>query len=300
VSAFIAAFVLTNGALAPAQTAPWVSPAAVTLADRPGTGRTTSTGGSPCVAPPGELVVESGWRRQITADPGTVTLASGPLLFVRFGVAKRLELGVAPPARQSRLAAPTASLDTARGAADPVVALKYLVADTGTTQASAGLAYSPPNGTGEFTNGIPTYAASFNVGTALTSRLSVATSLVAATAAGADASGKTRSYVVFAPSFTLAYAIDSMDTVLVQDAFVSRQGPLLPSGSRGFIAVQRAIGSRLAIDVDYERNLAPLLGRRAEAVGFGFVWIAAPGRKGPALTGPRGFRDRGTSLASPR
>lgn len=278
-STFVAAVLLANGALARAQTVPCVSPAAVTLADRPGTGRTTSTGGSPCVALPGEFVVESGWRRQITAEPGTVTLASGPLLFVRLGVANRLEIGLAPPARQSRLATPTASLDTARGTADPVVALKYLVADTGTTQASAGLAYSPPNGTGEFTNGIPTYAASFNVGTALTSRLSLATSLVAATAAGADARGATRSYVVFAPSFTLAYALDSMDTVLVQDAIVSRQGPLLPSGSRGFVAVQRALGSRLAIDVDYERNLAPLLGRRAEAVGLGFVWIAAPGHR---------------------
>ena len=75
----------------------------------------------------------------------------------------------------------------------------------------------------------------------------------------------TRSFFVFAPSFTLAYALDPMDTVLVQDAFVSRQGPVLRSGSRGFVAVQRAIGNRVAIDVDYERNLAPLIGRRSSA-----------------------------------
>jgi hypothetical protein len=280
VLALAGAFVLANGGIARAQTPPCVSPAAVALADRPGTGRATSTGGSPCVALQGELVVESGWRRQITGDPGTATLSSGPLGFVRLGVAKRLELGVAPPAPQSRLATGRSSLDTARGTADMVFAAKYLVGDTGTTQASAGIAYSPPSGSGEFTNGIPTYAASFNVGTALTSRLSFATSLVASTAAGADASGATRSYFVFAPSFTLAYAIDPMDTVLVQDALVSRQGPALRSGSRGFIALQRAIGNRLAIDVDYERNLAPLTGGRSTAVGFGFVWIAAQGHRG--------------------
>jgi len=270
---------LLAGGVARAQSAPCVSPAAVSLADRPGTGRTTSTGGSPCVALPGELVVESGWRRQITTDPGALTLSSGPLGLIRIGIAKRLELGVALPAPQSRLAIGTAPLDTARGTADMVIAAKYLVADTGTTQASAGVAYSPPSGTGEFTNGIPTYAVSFNVGTALTSQLSLATSLVASTAAGPDASGATRSFFVFAPSFTLAYAIDAMDTVLVQDALVSRQGPVLRSGSRGFVAVQRAIGNRLAIDVDYERNLMPLVGRRSEAVGFGFVWIAAPGHR---------------------
>ena len=281
--ALVGAFVLTNGGIARAQTPPCVSPAAVSLADRPGTGRTTSTGGSPCVALPGELVVESGWRRQVTDDPGSLTLSSGPLGFARLGVAKRLEIGVAPPAPQSRLATGMASLDTARGTADLVIAAKYLVADTGATQASAGIAYSPPTGTGEFTNGIPTFAVSFNVGTALTSRLQLATSLVASTAAGTDTSGMTRSFFVFAPSFTLAYAIDPMDTVLVQDAFVSRQGAVLRSGSRGFIAVQRAIGNRLAIDVDYERNLAPLIGRRSSAIGFGFVWIAAPGHRGGTL-----------------
>ena len=273
------AFAAAAGAVARAQTAPCVSPAAVSLADRPGTGRTTSTGGSPCVALPGELVVESGWRRQVTSDPGAATLASGPLGFVRIGVAKRFEIGVAPPARQSRLATGAAAFDTARGTADLVVAAKYLVADTGTTQASAGVAYAPPTGTGEFTNGIPTYAVSFNVGSALTPRLSFATSLVASTAAGADASGTTRSFFVFAPSFTLAYAIDAMDTLLVQDAFVSRQGPVLRSGSRGFVALQRAVGNRLAIDVDYERNLVPLAGRRSAAVGAGVVWIAAPGHR---------------------
>lgn len=275
------AFVSASGgvARAQAQTPLCVSPAAVSLADRPGTGRTTSTGGSPCVASPGELVVESGWRRQTTDDPGASILASGPLVFVRLGVAKRLELGIAPPAPQSRLATGTPPVNTARGAADVVVAAKYLVADTGAVQASAGFAYSPPSGTGAFTNGIPTYAVSFNAGTALTSRLSLATSLVASTAAGADAGGATRPFFVFAPSFTLAYAIDSTDTVLVQDAFASRQGPVLRSGSRGFAAVQRALGHRLAIDVDYERNLAPLVGRRSQALGVGVVWIAAPGRR---------------------
>ncbi len=276
-----AAFAVCLAALAPshafAQSAPCVSPAAVTLADRPGTGRTTSVGGAPCVVVPGEVVFETGWRRQITDDPrGALTLASGPLTLIRAGVAKRLEIAVAPPAPQSRLATGTTPSNTARGSSDPVVALKYLVLDRTSTQASVGLAYSPPLGTGEFTNGLPTYALSFNAGTALSPRVSVATSLVASSAAGPDVRGATRSYFVFAPSFTLAYAIDGMDTLLLQDALVSRQGPVLPSGSRAFVAFQRALGMRVAVDIDYEQNLSPQLGTRARAVGFGIVWIAAP------------------------
>jgi hypothetical protein len=257
---------------------PCVMPIAVALADRPGTGRTTSSGGSPCVVVPGEVVVESGIRRQVTTQStGRTTLASGPLTFVRAGVAKRLELGFAPPAFQSRAASGVTALDTARGVTDVVLAAKYLVLDTGSAQASLGAAYSAPTGTGEFTAGAPTYSVSANVGVALTPKLSFATSQVVGTAVGPDANGFNRTFFVYAPSFTLAFALDNADTVLVQDAFTSRQGPVLPAGSRAFVALQRAIGNRLAIDLDYEVNLAPTVGH-ANAVGFGFVWIAAPGR----------------------
>ncbi|HEY0614769.1 MAG TPA: hypothetical protein VGC96_09020 [Candidatus Elarobacter sp.] len=279
-AALAGGLVLAASAPARAQSPPCVSPAAVTLADRPGTGRTTSTGGSACVAVPGELVIESGWRRQLTDAPaGSTALASGPLAFLRYGIAKRLEIGIAPPAAQSRLATGTTSSDTARGSSDPVFAAKYLIIDRGATQASVGAAYAPPWGSGEFTSGLPTYALALNVGTSLSPRVSLATSLVASTAAGAGESGATRSFFVFAPSVTLGYALDAMDTLLLQDAFVSRQGPLLPSGSRGVVALQRAIGPRLAADVEYERNFTPLLGTRAQAIGFGIVWIAAPGRR---------------------
>jgi len=54
----------------PPPSPPCSMPAAVSLADRPGTGRSTSSGGSPCVAVPGEIVVESGARRQITTQAG--------------------------------------------------------------------------------------------------------------------------------------------------------------------------------------------------------------------------------------
>ena len=62
------------------------------------------------------------------------------------------------------------------------------------------------------------------------------------------------------------------------DALVSRQGPLLPAGSRGYVALQRAVGNRLAVDVDYEVNLASTAGP-SHAVGISLVWIAKPGSR---------------------
>jgi hypothetical protein len=261
----------------PAPAPPCVMPVAVALADRPGTGRTTSSGGSPCVVAPGEIVIESGARRQITTQPGGFSiLASAPLTFVRAGVAQHWEIGIASPASQSRAAFGSAPVDTAHGMTDVTAAVKYLAVDRATTQISLGASYTPPTGSGEFTAGAPSYSISANAGVALTSKLSFATSQVFGTALGAGVTGLNRPFFVWSPSFTLAYALDNVDTVIVQDAAASRQGPVLPAGNRAIVALQRAVGSRLAIDVDYEANLAPTLGTAAHATGFGFVWIAVP------------------------
>lgn len=256
---------------------PCVMPGAVALADRPGTGRTTSTGGSPCVVAPYEIVVETGVRRQtMTSAIGRVTLTSGPLSFVRAGVAKRLELGIAPPVNQSRAVTGNAPVDTAHGQTDVVLAAKYLVLDGQNAQASLGASYAPPTGTGEFTAGAPTFSVSGNLGIAITPKLSFATSQVFGTAIGAGDNGLSRSFFVYAPSYTLAYALDGMTNVIAQAALVSRQGPALPSGNRTLIALQRAIGSRLAVDLDYETNVKPTLGAPQHAVGAGAVWIVSP------------------------
>jgi len=257
---------------------PCAMPIAATLADRPGTGRSTSTGGAPCVALPGEWVVETGVRRQITTDAGgSSTLASGPLTLLRAGVTPRLEIAIAPPEPESRAIAGRAPVDAARGSTDMVFAAKYLTLDTARAQGSIGVSYSPPTGSGEFTAGAPTFSAGANLALAITAHISLAMSQVVGTAIGADATNRNRRYFVYAPSYTLSYALTSNDTVIVQDALLSRQSPILPAGNRLVFAIQHAVGTQLALDLDVERNLSPTLGTASNAVGVGLVWIVAPG-----------------------
>ena len=261
-------------------TLPCAMPAAVALGDRPGTGRSVSAGGSPCVAPLGEVVMESGVRtQQTTAAHGTDTLTSWPLTFLRTGIARRWELGIATPLREVRAITGAPNFDNAAGWTDMAVVAKYQVLDTASTQISVAAGLTAPTGTGEFTNGLPTYGAGVNAGIAITPRLSFATSLNAGTAIGPDARGANHPYFVFAPSFTLAYAVDSVDTLLLQSAITSRQAPIAPAGNRALIGVLRALGERLSIDAEYEHNVAPLPGLRQNALGFGFVWILAPPRR---------------------
>lgn len=252
---------------------------AVTLADRPGTGRGTSTGGAPCVAPPGELVIESGLRRQQMWQPAHAVLSSGPLTLIRYGVMPRIEVAIAPPAQQSRSVRAGAQFDNAHGTDDGALDVKYMLLDRDVAQASVDVAYVPPTGTGEFTNGAPTYSVSANLGFTFSDRWSFAMSQGFGTNVGPNAAGLNVTYFDYTPSYTFAYAITNATSLLVQVALESRQGPVEPSGNRSYLALQQAIGSRLAIDLDFERNLKPTPGLGPQqALGFGFVWIAAPPR----------------------
>ncbi|MGC2131462.1 MAG: hypothetical protein WA629_15360 [Candidatus Aquilonibacter sp.] len=257
---------------------PCVTPIAVTLADRPGTGSATSTGGAPCVVPLGELVIESGVRRELTWEPDYSVLSSGPLTLLRYGIAPRLEFAIAPPSNQS-LFVPAYPLDNGRGPNDPALDLKYGLLDQPVTQASVDVTYVPPTGSGAFTNGAPTYSISGNLAIAINDRWSFAMSQAVGTNVGANAAGLNVTYFDYTPSYTFAYAITNATSFLVQVALESRQSPEQPSGNRSYLALQQTIGSRLAIDLDFERNLKPAPGLGPQqALGFGFVWIAAPAR----------------------
>ena len=258
---------------APTPEPPCVTPIAVTLADRPGTGRSTSTGGAACVAPPGELVIESGVRREQTWEPAYAVSSSGPLTLLRYGVAPHFEVAIAPPANQS-LFVEHGSMST-RGRSDAALNLKYALLDQPVTQASVDVAYVPPTGTGAFTAGAPTYSISGNLAITINDRWSFATSQAVGTNVGTNAAGRNVTYFDYTPSYTFAYAISNATSLLLQVALESRQGPAEPSGNRSYLALQQTIGSRLAIDLDFERNLKPTPGLGPQqALGLGFVWIA--------------------------
>jgi hypothetical protein len=263
----------------PAPERPCKTAAAAALGNRPGTGNSTASNGAACVVPRGELVVESGWRRELTWQPGYSVLGSGPLTLLRYGIAHRLELGIAPPANQSLFVEPGTQFESARGTTDAALDLKYIFIDQEITQASVDLTYSPPTGTGEFANGLPTYAISGNVAFTLSDRWSFAMSQQIGTNTGSNAAGLNVTYFDYTPSYTFAYALTGATNLLTQVALESRQGPVEPSGNRAFFAVQQVLGDRLAIDLDFERNLKPTVGLGPQqALGFGFVWIAAPAR----------------------
>jgi hypothetical protein len=259
---------------AAADDGPCAAPTAATLADRPGTGRFTSTGGSPCVVPAGAVVLELGVRRQATISAtGDSVLVSAPLALLRFGTAPRLELALAPPDALDRVSTGTYPFASAAGSSDGALSAKWQALDTALWQISIGASYLAPIGAPAFTAGSATWSFGPNVAYAATSRLTIAFSPVVGTLTGADANGNTIAYATFMPSLTASYAFGAT-TLLVQEAVVSRGSPTTNASARAFIAVQHAFGNRLAIDMEFERNLTPIAGTRATALSAGLVWIA--------------------------
>lgn len=277
-AALAAALVLAAVALAAraafADDGPCAAPAAATLADRPGTGRFTSTGGSPCVVPEGAVVLELGVRRQSTISAtGDSVLVSAPLALLRFGTAPRLELALAPPDALDRVSTGAFPLASAAGSSDAALSAKWQALDAALWQISVGASYIAPAGAPAFTAGSATWSFGPNVAYAVSSRLTIAFSPVVGTLTGADANGNTIAYAAFMPSLTASYAFGAT-TLLVQEAVVSRGSPTTNASARVFVAVQHAFGNRLAVDVELERNLTPIAGTRATAVSAGLVWIA--------------------------
>jgi hypothetical protein len=253
---------------------PCADPSAAGLADRPATGRNTSTGGAVCVVPKDALVVEAGVRDQTTTSSGAdSSLVSYPLPLVRYGLAPRLEIAIAPPTQIVRSVSGAFAFAPAAGTTDSAISAKWLVADAPAFQASIGAGYVFPTGNVAFTNGAGSASFGVNAGFTLGPKISLTLSATMMNAFGSDPNGDTIPFFTFAPSLTLGYAIDAATTLLVQDALVSRTSPVGASGSRAFVALQHALGSRLAIDVEYERNLTPLPGTQAWAFGVGAVWL---------------------------
>jgi hypothetical protein len=100
-------FMTLISAISTAQAAPRPSPSAAqggceqgglaSISNRPGVGRAVTVNGSPCVVPVGDVVIEGGYRNQVTTASGTSWLTTYPNPIVRFGIAGFNEVVFSPP-----------------------------------------------------------------------------------------------------------------------------------------------------------------------------------------------------------
>jgi hypothetical protein len=247
------------------------------VADRPGLGRALTVNGSPCVVPKGEVVLEVGFRQEMTrAAAGVSTLVTFPQPLLRWGVSAGDEIVVAPSLLYSQRSganlggAPYAPAD---GLQDAGFGFKVQLHDRRWLQDAVEIFVSIPTGYPAgaygFSAGIPTYLVGYSLVAPLNSIVSITTTQNLQWNAGTNAGGGQQGFFSYQPSFGFSFTVGARGAVFVQDQITVPAGPAGATSNRAFLGVQRTVSPDVVLDVEYELNLLPQPGFTQHAFGVG-------------------------------
>ena len=271
----------TPDAASPAPSAAAAGPCAqgalASIADRPGLGRALAINGSPCAPPAGAVVLESGYRNQITTAAGTSVLSTFPAPVVRFGTGGGNEIVLAPSLDVSRRTGANLGgvFVPASGMQDAGIGVKHTLRDRPWSQdafeAFVTVPTGSPSGPSGFSAGGPTYLLSYSVAFSVNDRVGLAMTHNLSSAPGTNAGGAAQRYLAYQPALTLSYALSGTTTFSLQEQITVPSGPGGPTGNRALVALQRTISPNVVIDVEFESNLLPPPGASQHALGLGLA-----------------------------
>ncbi len=229
-------------------------------------------GYSACAVQHGTAVFELGYQNQVNGTPSNGSVQSQvPQNFLRIGVAPRFELDVIGPNYVGvRSYQPGAPSTVNHGVADYGAGFKYELPPAGRwTFALDGL-YTGPNGSPFLTAGSATITGNLDASYALSPATAVGTT-IAVSSTGAYRDRARSQYGVTEPSFVLTTQIPHYYQFYAEYVYVSKIAP--NNGGRAFtdFGIQKLLGTRTEIDVEYGHAFTgdPLL--RFDYIGTGLV-----------------------------
>ncbi|MBV8147713.1 MAG: hypothetical protein JO092_01320 [Candidatus Eremiobacteraeota bacterium] len=229
-------------------------------------------GFSACAVKPGTAVFELGYQNQVrgTSDNGTVQNQVAQT-FVRIGVATRFEVDVIGPNYEGvRSYSPSTPGSDLHGVTDSGLGFKYELAPTGRwTVAFDGL-YTGPNGSRFLTAGNATLTGNFDASFSMSTATSLGTTIAVSSTGRNSATGHDR-YGVTTPSFVATTQIPHYYQFYVEYVFVSKIAPSF--GGRAFtdFGVQKLLGRRMEVDLEYGHAFTGAVLERFNYVGAGAV-----------------------------
>ena len=263
----------------PTPAGPCAAGALASISDRPGLGRSPATNGAACVALPGTIVVEAGYRNQTTVGSGTQELSTFPNLIVRIGIGVDNEIVLAPPLLRSQRDGenPSSGFAPATGMQDAGIGVKHLLHDNAWMQDALNLFVTlptgyPSNGSG-FSAGLPTYTFGYSIVFALSSRIGLSTTNNLVINAAPNSAATPQRFVMYQPSAGLSYALSPNATLLLEDQLSSPNGPGSTAGNRALAGVQCTISPNVVLDAELESNLTPYPNRTQRAIDAGITTL---------------------------
>jgi hypothetical protein len=257
----------SSAAGAEPQSTPSPSPQPSDPCDGPGrllaTANRPTIGFSACAVTKGTAVFELGYQNEVRGKPDKGSVQSQvPQNFLRLGAASRFEIDVIGPNYEGvRTYAPESPGTTLHGVTDSGLGFKYELPPMGRwTVAFDGL-YTGPNGSPSVTAGDATLTSNLDASFSMSPATSIGTTIAVSSTGGFSGNLHT-GYGVTMPSIVLTTQIPHYYQFYTEYVLVSKIGPHL--GDRAFtdFGVQKLLGTRTEIDIEYGHAFTgiPVLG----------------------------------------
>ncbi len=229
-------------------------------------------GFSACAVKKDTAVFELGYQNEVQGTSGAGSIQSQvPQNFLRLGVASRFELDIIGPNYEGiRTYAPGKPDTVVNGVADSGLGFKIELppADRWTI-AFDGL-YTGPNGSTLLTAGSATLTGNFDASYSMSPATSVGTT-VAVSSTGFYANNVRTQYGVATPSFVVTTDIPNYYQFYAEYVYVSKISPEHAGRAFTDFGVQKLLGSRTEVDVEYGHAFSGIPDLRFNYVGAGLV-----------------------------
>ncbi|MEO6835854.1 MAG: hypothetical protein ABI231_08110 [Candidatus Tumulicola sp.] len=236
-------------------------------ADRP------TVGFSTCAVRAGTAVFELGYQNQVVGTSSAGSIQSQvPQNFLRLGAAPRFELDViGPNYERTRAFAPGTPDSVTSGVADSGLGFKYELPPSGRWGIAFDGLYTPPNGSTFLTAGNATLVGNLDASFALSPVTSVGTTIAVSSTGGYAANGSHGRYGSVSPSIVFTTQIPNYYQFYAEYVFVSKLTP--DFGGRAFtdFGVQKLLGSRTEIDLEYGHAFTGNAALKFNYIGAGIV-----------------------------
>lgn len=252
----------------PQQTDPCGGPSRLlATANRP------TIGFSACAVKRDTVVFELGYQNEVHGTPQNGSVVSQvPQAFTRIGIATRFEFDVIGPNYEGvRTYSESREGETRNGVTDSGLGFKYEFLPSGRWTVGVDGLYTGPNGSPFLTAGFATFTGNLDASYSLSPATSIGTT-IAVSSGGGDLGGQQIRYGVTTPSFVVTTQIPNYYQFYAEYVATSKTTPHY--GARAFtdFGVQKLLGSRTELDVEYGHAFTGIVPLKFDYIGSGIVF----------------------------
>jgi hypothetical protein len=222
-------------------------------------------GFSTCAVAKGTTVIEAGYQNSTLTGAGAGNQVQYTQAFTRIGVFERLELDVLTPNFNRVSSGGTFT----HGYNDSGLGFKYEFDPK--TKFNYGIdgIVTVASGTNGFSGGAPGYTANLDVSYALSPAVAIGSTLAFQSLSGFTSAGTRSRYGNFSPSAVVSAQLPGFFQLYAEYVYTAKLAPDMGSRSTLDFGVQKLLGKRIEVDLEFGQSLGAVAGARLRYIGAG-------------------------------